>query len=218
MTKKWFIPLLYIIIGYFIYQYGEGVAQWIQSDGHEYVSLTMIAATMFSLFPIIPYPIIGGITGASYGPVLGSFVVWFGSAAASILMFLFVRYGYHDWGVKMITRYKALHRITVLFEKNAFFTLLITRLIPVIPSIIINCYAAISRVRFWPYAIASSAGKVPSMILFATIGTLVTTDPGQLLYVILVYGLFLAIFFVLYRTFKRRAERTLHHKQASYPN
>lgn len=199
------VLLFYAGVFWLIYQYGGSLYNWLQINSRDYFLLTAGAAVLFSLFPIIPYPIIGGIIGAAYGAVLGSLLVWFGSAMASIIMFLLVRYGFQDVGRRIINKYAALERITVLFEKNAFFTLFVTRLIPVIPSIIVNCYAALSRIRLLPYAVASSLGKIPSMILFATIGTLVTTNPSQLLYAALVYGVFLIVFYVVYRWFKKRA-------------
>ncbi|WP_269757890.1 hypothetical protein [Thalassobacillus sp. C254] len=120
MIKKAGIALLYIVIGFLIYLYGEPLIVWINEEGHNYVTITTIAATMFSLFPIIPYPVIGGIIGAAYGPLLGTIVIWIGSSAASIIMFLFVRYGYQDWGYKVLRKYKALEKVTILFEKMLF--------------------------------------------------------------------------------------------------
>ncbi|WP_100399603.1 TVP38/TMEM64 family protein [Bacillus sp. FJAT-44742] len=205
MIKKAGIALLYIVIGFLIYLYGEPLIVWINEEGHNYVTITTIAATMFSLFPIIPYPVIGGIIGAAYGPFLGTIVIWIGSSAASIIMFLFVRYGYQDWGYKVLRKYKALEKVTILFEKNAFLAIFLTRLVPVVPSIAVNIYSGLSRVRFMPYAVASSAGKVPAMVLFATIGTVAVTNPWDLFYVIAVYSIFLVLCYIVYKIFKSKA-------------
>lgn len=191
-----------------MYLFGESLLQWIRQGGTEYMLITSILATFFALFPIIPYPLIGGVLGAAYGPVFGSIITWIGSSLASIVMFAFVRYGYQDWGKKWLHRYDRLSKVTDLFERNAFMTIFITRLIPVIPSIVVNIYSALSRVSFIRYSIASSLGKVPSMILFATVGNTLVTNPSDLLYITLFYGTFLAIVYILFRLFNRYTPQT----------
>ncbi|MCL7747388.1 TVP38/TMEM64 family protein [Halalkalibacter alkaliphilus] len=201
--RKSFVFIGYLLIAVLMYLYGESLLQWIRQGGTEYMLVTSILATFFALFPIIPYPIIGGVLGAAYGPVAGSLITWIGSSLASIIMFVFVRYGYQDWGKKWLYRYERLSKVTVLFERNAFMTIFLTRLIPVIPSIIVNIYSALSRVSFMRYSIASSLGKVPSMILFATVGNTLVTNPSDLLYITVFYGSFLLIVYFFFRLFNR---------------
>ncbi|MDT8860572.1 TVP38/TMEM64 family protein [Alkalihalobacillus sp. MEB130] len=201
--RKVFVLLGYVGIAILMYVYGESLLQWIRQGGTEYMIVTSILATIFALFPIIPYPIIGGVLGAAYGPLGGSLITWIGSSLASILMFAFVRYGYQDWGRKWLYRYDRLSKVTVLFERNAFMTIFLTRLIPIIPSIVVNIYSALSRVSFLRYSIASSLGKVPSMILFATVGSTIVTNPGELVFIALFYGSFLLLVYVFFRLFNR---------------
>ncbi|MBM7094311.1 TVP38/TMEM64 family protein [Bacillus sp. H-16] len=206
MLRKILVTLFYVGIAVFIYFIHEPLLQWIRQTDREFAVLTALVATLMSLFPVIPYPIVGGVIGAAYGPVLGGFIIWFGSSMASVIMFAIVRYGYQDWGMKVLHKYKYLGKLTVLFERNAFLTITLLRMIPVIPSIIINVYAALSRVRFLSYALASSLGKIPSMILFALIGHTIVTDPQEIVYMILIYGTFLAVVYGGYRYFQKRAE------------
>ncbi len=204
MLKKIYIGLLYVLFAILIYLYGENILTWIRSSDSNSVILTSIIATILALFPIIPYPVVGGVIGAAYGTGTGAVITWIGSSLASIFMFLFVRYGYQDWGIKLIQSYKPLGKITNVFEKNAFITIFATRLIPIIPSIIINIYSALSRVHFVPYAIASSLGKMPSMFLFAIVGNTLVTNPIDILYIVLYYGLFLGVTYSCYTIWKKR--------------
>ncbi|GAK10597.1 TVP38/TMEM64 family protein [Geomicrobium sp. JCM 19039] len=203
MLRKLFVLMILVSLALVALLYGEELALWIDQEGTESIFITAAIATLLSLFPIIPYPIIGGILGAIYGSVLGSFVTWVGSAAASIIMFMFVRYGYQDWGERVLNRYATLARINGLFERNSFMTIFLTRLIPIVPSIIVNIYSALSRVGFWSYAIASSLGKIPSMILFATVGSTIVHNPLGLVYVAVFYGLFLLVVYSCYRLWVR---------------
>lgn len=203
MYKKISIAILYLGIAYIIYLYGELILDWIEHATIEHVPITVIVAMIMALFPIIPYPIVGGFIGAAYGPAVGGLITWIGSTLASLIMFLIVRYGYQDWGLHILHKYNTLGKVTILFERNAFLTILFTRLIPIIPSIIVNIYSALSRVSFSSYALASSIGKIPAMLLFALLGDQILTNPKNIIFSILVYGIFLAITFFFYNLWKK---------------
>lgn len=201
MFKKISIALLYIAIAYLLYFYGEDLLAWLQSTDN--LSLVTIIAIFMALFPIIPYPVVGGVIGAAFGPVSGTIITWIGSAVASIIMFLFVRYGYKDWGMKVLHGNKWLSRVTRLFEQNAFLAILFSRLLPMIPSIMINMYSALSRVSFLTYAIASSLGKIPAMLLFAIVGDKVFHDPQHIITALIIYGVFLLVTLSVYRFWQK---------------
>ncbi|MCM2675777.1 TVP38/TMEM64 family protein [Alkalicoccobacillus plakortidis] len=204
MKRKIAVLVLFLIFGVLVYLNRFDLVDWIRDYGQRSVILTTIAATLFALFPVIPYPIIGALLGVMYGPALGSLVTWIGSSIASIIMFIAIRFGFQDWGRKVITRYQSLDKITALFERNAFMTIFISRMVPVIPSIVANSYFALSRVSLGVYSIASTIGKIPSMILFATVGSTLLNNPGDLLFVGLYYVGFLLVVYSCYRMWTRR--------------
>jgi uncharacterized membrane protein YdjX (TVP38/TMEM64 family) len=197
MFKKLGMALVYAAIGGLVYFYGDALLVWIRST--DSIALIMFMAVIMALFPVIPYPVVGGVIGAALGPVIGGIVTWVGSIAASILMFVFIRYGYQEWGNRVLYRYNRLGKVTTLFERNAFLTILFTRLIPFIPSIVINVYAALSKVTFASYSIASALGKIPAMLLFSMVGDHLMTDPSHIITTIGVYGVFLVITLMVYR-------------------
>jgi uncharacterized membrane protein YdjX (TVP38/TMEM64 family) len=202
MIKKVGLAVAYIGLSILIYLYGEVILNWFQAPNNRFI--VIIAATVMALFPVIPYPIVGGVIGAAYGPAWGGLITWFGSAAASTLMFLFVRYGYQDWGIKVLHKYKMTDKITTRFERNAFLTILFARMIPVIPSILINTYAALSRVSFTAYVVASSIGKVPSMLLFAIAGDNLVSQPRNIVLTLAIYGAFLGAAYYGYRLWGKK--------------
>lgn len=204
MKRKLLILSLFVIIGVLVYIFRLDLLSWIEWSGEQSIFLTTIAATLFALFPIIPYPIIGGLLGAMYGPIVGSLVTWIGSSLASIIMFMAIRFGFQDWGRRVISRYKALERVTAIFERNAFMAIFISRMIPMVPSIVVNAYSALSRVSLGIYSLASTIGKIPSMILFATVGSTLLNNPGDLLLVGTYYLGFILVVYSLYRTWSRR--------------
>ncbi|MBX4150433.1 TVP38/TMEM64 family protein [Paenibacillus lautus] len=197
MFKKLGMALVYAAIGGLVYFYGDTILVWIRST--DSMTLIMFMAVIMALFPVIPYPVVGGVIGAALGPVIGGIVTWVGSTAASILMFIFIRYGFQEWGDRVLYRYNRLGKVTTMFERNAFMTILFTRLIPFIPSIVINVYAALSKVTFSSYSIASALGKIPAMLLFSMVGDHLMTDTSHIMITIGVYGVFLGITLLVYR-------------------
>jgi uncharacterized membrane protein YdjX (TVP38/TMEM64 family) len=208
MLKKSGLAILYLGLAFVIYLFGEELLAWIQQAEIKHIPFTITIGTIMALFPVIPYPVVGGVIGAAYGPLLGGFITWLGSTLASIFMFLIVRYGYQDWGIRILHKYKTWSRITILFEKNAFLTILFARLIPIVPSIVINVYSALSRVSFTSYAIASSLGKAPAMLLFALLGDQFISQPKNIVITVMGYGVFLFIIFFFYNLWTKNNLRS----------
>ncbi|WP_020620630.1 TVP38/TMEM64 family protein [Paenibacillus daejeonensis] len=184
------------ILGILLYR--TEITGWLEQAGDVHPLLIVCVATLLALFPVIPYPLIGGILGATFGLQLGAVYTWIGSSAASILMFVLVRWLLYDWGQRLLARVSWMSRITAWFEKSAFMFILAVRLIPFIPSVIVNVYCAVSKVGFWPYAIASSLGKIPSMLMFAILGNQLLANPRSILVTLAVYGVFIGLVYIGY--------------------
>lgn len=203
MRKKLGLGFFYAAIAALIYWRHETIIGWVQYPTP--VIAVVLIATVMALFPVIPYPIIGGVIGAAYGPLLGGAITWTGSTAASLLMFVFVRYGYQDWGLRLLYQTKGIGKATILFERNAFLFILFARLIPIIPSIIVNVYAALGKVSFTAYAVASSLGKIPAMLLFVVVGDGLVTEPSNIWISLLIYGGFLTVTLAGYKLWRRQS-------------
>lgn len=202
MNKKLGLAVGYAAVAYLIYLYGEAILAWVQESNH--VGLVTLLAAVMAFFPVIPYPMVGGMIGAAFGPAVGGLITWIGSTTASILMFLFVRYGYQEWGVRVLNRYERIGKLSGMFERNAFVTIAFVRLIPVVPSIIVNVYAALHRISFATYATASALGKIPAMLLFAVVGDSLMTEPRNIVLAIGIYAIFLAMILRIHRIWQKK--------------
>jgi len=197
LAKKVLLAMLYAGIAAAIYLYGESLLAWLRGGNNALV--VAVVATLLALFPVIPYPLVGGVIGAAYGPAFGGLVTWTGSTAASLLMFVLIRYGFREWGARLLHGRPTVDKLTTQFEKHAFLAILFARMLPFVPSIIVNVYAALSRVSFPVYAAASALGKIPAMLLFAIAGDQLLTEPRNIMLAVMVYGAFLGIALFIYR-------------------
>jgi uncharacterized membrane protein YdjX (TVP38/TMEM64 family) len=206
MIKKMGIVIIYIIGAVALFVLHEPLLMWIQSTSPS-VLVVILFATVIAFFPLIPYGLVGGVIGVLFGPWLGGLVTWMSSIIASLLFFLVVRYGYQDWGYRVLFQsYKPIHRLADQFERHAFIAILFARILPIVPSVAVNLFSALSRVPFQTYALASALGKLPAMLLYSLVGSsLWSNEEGWTLPSLIVVGyvVFLAITVYLYKLWKR---------------
>lgn len=202
VCKKAGLLLFYAVIAYVIYLYGDDILAWLRRSDN--AVLAIVIATVMALFPVVPYPLVGGVIGAAFGPAVGGAIVWTGSLSASLLMFLFFRYGYRDWGERALNKYERFGKLTASFERNAFIAILFARMIPFVPSIVVNVYAALSRVSFGVFAPATALGKIPAILLFVIVGDSARSNPAGIGISIGIYAIFLVCAIGLQRLWQKR--------------
>ena len=145
--------------------------------------------------PIVPLPasimtITGGLV---FGPLWGSLAALTGATIRACTEFLVARLLGREAVAKLLKG-----KIASLDQKlgeNSFKAVLLIRLIPNLPFDVQNYGLGFSRVRFWPYVIASFFGILPGCFAFVYLGYSLT-DPKQIwklgLAIALIVGLMLA--------------------------
>ena len=86
------------------------------------------------------------------------------------IAFLLMRFYFRDAAEKVITKSPFLSKIDRYSGTKGFFVMLIARMIPYIPSALLNAVGALSSIRLRDYVIASFVGKFPSTGIEAIIG------------------------------------------------
>jgi uncharacterized membrane protein YdjX (TVP38/TMEM64 family) len=72
---------------------------------------------------------------------------------------------FSEAGIRLLAKFKRMDQFTAQMERNAFFSVLIARLIPFVPAVFVNVYTAISRMRFGTFMAATFIGKIPVMFV-----------------------------------------------------
>lgn len=109
-------------------------------------SMLLIAADVF--FPIVPFALVAALNGAVFGIANGIWITLTGSMLGTMMLFFLARYSFRDWASKKVQAYPAIQSYEASFHKNAFAAVLLGRLIPVIPSLVMNVICGLSQVRW----------------------------------------------------------------------
>ncbi|MCY9663080.1 TVP38/TMEM64 family protein [Paenibacillus chondroitinus] len=201
--KKWFTICIYLVLIVTVYVFKDEILNWMQY-GDAPLLLIFLAALGFIIVPIIPYKIVIGMLGFMYGPLMGALISWTAASIASVIVFWLARYLFQKQGRAYLSKYEKLEKLQTAIEKNPFLTILLARLIPVIPQAVVNVIPAITSVPVVTFAVASALGKIPAMLLFAFIGSSLFAGTSKLVLSVVVYILFLASVYLVYRVWLKK--------------
>lgn len=119
--------------------------------------------------PIFPYVILAAAGGLLFGWKMGFFLSWLGALSGACLAYWLCRYAGADWAHRVIKR-RFNYDINRIDTGMAFWSILLARIIPVIPTPAINAAAALTGVSFWNFFFSSALGKIPTAILYTGLG------------------------------------------------
>ncbi|OPZ73349.1 MAG: TVP38/TMEM64 family inner membrane protein YdjZ [Firmicutes bacterium ADurb.Bin456] len=122
-----------------------------------------------AMLPVFPYVVLAAAGGFLFGFQQGVLLAWSGAlTGASLAYWIFRWFGTGNFLNKYYTRYG--YDARKLSPGTAFWTIIIARVIPVVPTPLINMGAALGRVPFPAFLLASALGKIPSAVLYTGLG------------------------------------------------
>ncbi|WNS44285.1 VTT domain-containing protein [Paenibacillus sp. MMS20-IR301] len=189
--RKWLTVIVYVscIIPAFIYRYD--ILAWLKAD--HYLLLSLLAATVLALFPVLPYKLIISLFGYAYGSLAGAIICWFATNLAAALVYGFVKYLYRDRSISYLKSITVLDKFTAAVQRRPFASVILARLAPVIPQMAVNIYAGAAGLPFWSYLAASAIGKIPGIALYAFLGGQLFEHPRSAAIAIILYAVILAV-------------------------
>lgn len=142
---------------------------WIRgfgSDGALIYGFVYVVAVLF-----LPASLLTAGAGLVYGPVVGVLIVSPASVIGSTLAFLVARYFGRDWVKSRIATQPKLGAIQRRVESNGFKLVLLLRLQPILPFVLLNYALGLTRLRLRDYLLASWIGMLPGTILYVYLGS-----------------------------------------------
>ena len=139
-----------------------------------YGSLAVVFSFLLTLFVnAIGFPpaiIFSTANTLIFGIVPGIILSVVAETVGVTISFQLLRFFFRDSARKIIAKSKKLQSIDKYSSKNGFKVMLIARMVPYIPSGILNAAGALSSLSLYDYFLASLIGKFPSTSIEAIIG------------------------------------------------
>ncbi len=146
------------------------LAEYLRSFGAGAVLITLILFVVMTFTIVFPFMILSGAAGIVFGLFGGILISWAGEVIGAIAMFIFARYFFRTSVERWIKKSSYLKQVDDYSAANGFKALLLARLLPLAPSGIITAVAAISRISFKDFLLATGIGKLPPVIIKVLLG------------------------------------------------
>lgn len=187
MTKKYFsfitllISLTIVILLYPKLQHPAELQAFVSQWGLLSIFIDLIIVMMLALFPVIPFVLMAGINILVYGWIGGFLLSLGGSLLGASLAFWLARTLGQAWAQPKVSK---LGKWGSLLKGNSFSVVLLSRLIPVLPSAAVNYASGLSLMTFPSFLLATLLGKFPMIIWESWVGHdlwRISHHPGRLL-------------------------------------
>ncbi len=122
---------------------------------------------LIAILGVIPSVFITAANILFFGFWNGALISFVGEAAGAAVAFILYRRGFKRSVIKGLEKYPKLKQLVNAEGKEAFYLVFALRLIPFVPSGLITFAAAIGKVRFLTFVLASSLGKLPALFIEA---------------------------------------------------
>ncbi len=148
----------------------EQLLQLVNEGGTYSILVSMLLVAICVFFPIVPFPVLAGLIGGIFGTAQGVIITLGGAMIGTMLFFYIARYGFKEWAQTKMEQYPQVKEYEEKLNKNAFLAILFVRLVPIVPSPLVNIICGLSKVNGLIFFIASAIGKLPNILLLSFAG------------------------------------------------
>ena len=131
------------------------------------IVISICISIIIAVLGVVPSVFITAANILFFGFWNGMFISFLGEAMGAGIAFLLYRRGFKKAVEKKLDRYAKIKRLIDATGTEAFYLVLALRLIPFVPSGLITFAAAIGKISFLTFIIASSLGKLPALFIEA---------------------------------------------------
>jgi uncharacterized membrane protein YdjX (TVP38/TMEM64 family) len=200
------ISLLLIVIAIGFLQKDE-LLILIKEGGMLSIFISMLFVAICVFFPVIPFPVLAGVIGGVFGTTQGVIVSLTGAMAGTMAFFFLSRYGFRDYAQSKIINYPKVQEYEEFLNRNSFVAILTCRLIPIIPSPVVNIICGLSKVNWVTFFTSSTIGKIPNILILSYAGASFSSNK---IFSVALYGgyiliIFIVNFIIMYRKMKKES-------------
>ncbi|WP_042478824.1 TVP38/TMEM64 family protein [Bacillus ndiopicus] len=173
---------------------------WLQTPSFAKGAASFLLLLALSFVPFMPIAIVYSTIGLAYPLWIALAINISGSVLGAILMFVLCKNFLKNYYEKKLNKLNQSSKFFTLLQKNGFLAILIARLIPFLPTALVNIICGAFQVPLKTYALATLLGKLPSIVIYSFVG-------NQLLeknyFVFSIAAIYLVILLVLSRKLKK---------------
>lgn len=184
------------------------LSNYLRSFGGWSVGITLALFVVMTFTIVFPFMILSGAAGIMYGLYWGTVISWAGEVLGALFMFILVRYFFRQATAGWIVKSRYLQQVDDYSADNGFKALLIARLLPFAPSGIITAVAAISRMGFRDFFLATLIGKLPPVVIKVMLGHDLAFAGENMTRLVVVTALVVGIYVVLW-WYKRNKQKAV---------
>lgn len=166
----------------------KDTAEYIKSYGELAVVFSFLLTLFVNALGFPPAIIFSTANTLIFGIFWGIVISVAAETVGVTISFLLLRFFFRDTAQKLIKKSKFLSSVDKYSSKKGFVVMLIARMVPYIPSGVLNAVGALSSLSLRDYVITSFIGKFPSTGIEAIIGHDAITqqeDPTRMIVVII---------------------------------
>lgn len=181
------------------------VADYITSFGSWAVIFGFWLILFVNAIGFPPAIIFSSASALIFGLVPGIVLAWIAETVGVTISFLLLRFLFRDAAEEVIAKHSSLQKIDELSGESGFKIMLIARLVPYLPSGLLNALGAISKMSLKAFVLSALIGKLPSTAVEAVIGhdAVSAEDPSRLIITTIIAILMVGGYFY-YEKRKRR--------------
>ncbi|CAG7604283.1 TVP38/TMEM64 family inner membrane protein YdjZ [Paenibacillus solanacearum] len=135
--------------------------------GHMAGALLVMLQT---IFPFVPFFVVAGVNVLLFGFWGGFAVNYICSCLGAAIVFFAARNFGRPWVQARLAKYSYIERFNEKLERHGLLYMILLRLLPVLPSSVINLSAAVMKVRPLHFVAGTLIGKAPVILLESMIG------------------------------------------------
>lgn len=158
------------------------------------IPISLVLSIIISLIGVIPSVFVTGANIIFFGPIKGFFISLIGETIGAYITFIVYRKGFKKSAENIKSKYELVRKIVESSGRKTTFLVFEGRLIPFMPSGVVNLAASISNINIILFTIATLIGKIPSIALESLISyDLINIQENFIRFIITIVALILIL-------------------------